>query len=72
MNPAALRSHFPVLEDRAYLNAGTCGPLPRESLEATTELLQRAATEGRTRAYMESMIGLRDRQRAAYAQRLGA
>jgi L-cysteine/cystine lyase len=72
VNPADLRSHFPVLEDRAYLNAGTCGPLPRESLEATTEVLQRAATEGRTRAYMEAMIGLRDGQRAAYAQRLGA
>jgi selenocysteine lyase/cysteine desulfurase len=68
----ALRSHFPVLADRAYLNAGTCGPLAREAVQAAEEVLERAATEGRTRAYMESMLGLRDGQRRAYAQRLGA
>ncbi|HEX2102658.1 MAG TPA: aminotransferase class V-fold PLP-dependent enzyme [Solirubrobacteraceae bacterium] len=72
MDAAALRSHFPVLADRAYLNAGTCGPLARDAVQAMTEVLERAATEGRTRAYMESMLALRDRQRAAYAQRLGA
>jgi selenocysteine lyase/cysteine desulfurase len=71
VNAAALRSHFPVLADRAYLNAGTCGPLAREAVQATTDVLERAVTEGRARAYMESMLDLRDRQRAAYAERLG-
>ena len=28
MDASALRDEFPVLADRAYLNAGTCGPLP--------------------------------------------
>ena len=29
MDPATLRAEFPVFERFAYLNAGTCGPLPR-------------------------------------------
>ena len=72
MYSPAFRSQFPVLEERAYLNAGTCGPLPRPALHAVAEVLARAAVEGRTRAYMETMFGLRDLQRAAYAERLGA
>jgi L-cysteine/cystine lyase len=72
VDATALRAEFPVLDDRAYLNAGTCGPLPRKALHATADVLARAAVEGRTRAYMESMLALRDRQRAAYAARLGA
>src|SRR4051812_39358122 len=72
VNPTALRSHFPVLAERAYLNAGTCGPLPREALSANADVLERAAKEGRTRAYMEATIANRTRQRSAYAERLGA
>src|SRR5690349_11684197 len=72
VDATALRAEFPVFDDRAYLNAGTCGPLARKSLHATADVLARAAVEGRTRAYMESMFALRDRQRAAYAARLGA
>jgi selenocysteine lyase/cysteine desulfurase len=72
VDATALRSQFPVLEERAYLNAGTCGPLPRPALHAMADVLARAAVEGRTRAYMETMVALRDRQRAAYAARLGA
>ena len=72
MNATALRSQFPVLEERAYLNAGTCGPLPRRALHAVADVLASAAVEGRTRTYMETMLSLRDRQRAAYAGRLGA
>jgi selenocysteine lyase/cysteine desulfurase len=72
VDATALRAEFPVLDDRVYLNAGTCGPLPRKALHATADVLARAAVEGRTRAYMESMLELRDRQRAAYAARLGA
>ena len=72
MHATALRSQFPVLDEHAYLNAGTCGPLPRPALHAMADLLARAAVEGRARPYMETMLELRDRQRAAYAARLGA
>jgi selenocysteine lyase/cysteine desulfurase len=72
VNSTAFRSQFPVVEERAYLNAGTCGPLPRRALHAVADVLARAAVEGRTRTYMETMLALRDRQRAAYAERLGA
>ena len=34
VDASALRAEFPVLEDRAYLNAGTCGPLPHASVRA--------------------------------------
>ncbi len=72
MDIAAFRSEFPVLAERVYLNAGTCGPLPRAALEATADVLARAAAEGRSRAYMETLISLRERQRRAYAACLGA
>ena len=72
MDATSFRTEFPVLRERAYLNAGTCGPLPRAALHAIADVLGRAAVEGRTRAYMESTIAMRDRQRAAYAARLGA
>src|SRR4051794_13134052 len=72
VDATSLRSEFPVLAERAYLNAGTCGPLARRALHAVADVLASAAVEGRSRAYMESMLALRDRQRAAYADRLGA
>ncbi len=72
VDATALRSQFPVLDRHAYLNSGTCGPLPRRALHAVADVLARASVDGRTRAYMESMLALRDRQRAAYAERLGA
>jgi selenocysteine lyase/cysteine desulfurase len=72
VDATALRAEFPVVAERAYLNAGTCGPLPRKALHAVADVLGRAAAEGRSRAYMESMLALRDRQRAAYAARLAA
>ena len=72
MDVASLRAEFPVLAERAYLNAGTCGPLPRSALRAIADVLGRAAAEGRTRAYTETTLELRHRQRAAYAARLGA
>jgi selenocysteine lyase/cysteine desulfurase len=72
MDAAALRAEFPVLEDRAYLNAGTCGPLPHAAVQATLEVLDSAASEGRAREYMETLLSLRDRLRAAYAGTLRA
>jgi L-cysteine/cystine lyase len=72
VDAAALRAEFEVLSERAYLNAGSCGPLPRAALNANAEILARAATEGRAKAYFEATLDLRERQRAAYAQRLSA
>ena len=72
MDATALRAEFPVLSDRAYLNAGTCGPLPHASVRATLDLLDRGAALGRAREYVDTMIELRDRQRVAYAGVLGA
>jgi L-cysteine/cystine lyase len=72
VDAAALRAEFPVLADRAYLNAGTCGPLPRAALEAGTEQLERGTLLGRTREYFDAALAARERQREAYAQALGA
>jgi selenocysteine lyase/cysteine desulfurase len=69
---AVLRTEFPVLDEIAYLNAGTCGPLPRAAVGAATDVLVRAAAEGRTKGYFEAMVDVRARQRAAYAALLGA
>jgi selenocysteine lyase/cysteine desulfurase len=72
VDAAALRAEFPVLADRAYLNAGTCGPLPRAALEAGTEQFERGTLLGRTREYFDAALAARERQREAYAQALGA
>jgi selenocysteine lyase/cysteine desulfurase len=72
VDASALRAEFPVLEDRAYLNAGTCGPLPHAAVRATLDLLERGAALGRGRDYVDTLLELRDRQRAAYAGLLGA
>jgi selenocysteine lyase/cysteine desulfurase len=72
VDASALRAEFPVLEDRAYLNAGTCGPLPHAAVRATLDLLERGAALGRARDYVDTLLELRDRQRAAYAGVLGA
>jgi selenocysteine lyase/cysteine desulfurase len=67
-----LRAAFPVLDRLAYLNAGTCGPLPRAAVEAAGTTLGAAARDGRWTPYFEGMAEIRDRQRAAYAARIGA
>jgi L-cysteine/cystine lyase len=72
MDPAALRASFPVLARRAYLNAGTCGPLPAAAVRATAEVLEQAASEGRTGPYFEAVPELRARLRGGYAGLLGA
>ena len=50
MDAAALRAQFPVLREKAYLNAGTCGPLPEAAVQAASAALRRAADEGRVEA----------------------
>lgn len=69
---SSLRPHFPVLEQLAYLNAGTCGPVPAEALEAMAEAALMAAEQGRSTTYYERLLGARDELRARYAGLLGA
>ncbi|MEA2287038.1 MAG: L-cysteine/cystine lyase, partial [Solirubrobacteraceae bacterium] len=71
MTATALRTEFPVLAERAYLNAGTCGPLPRAAVEAAAAEAEHALLEGRAAAHFERMVALRTRQRATYAALLG-
>jgi selenocysteine lyase/cysteine desulfurase len=47
VTPEQARAGFPVLERIAYLNAGTCGPLARRTLEAAAEWDQRDLLDGR-------------------------
>lgn len=72
MDPAALRAAFPVFERLAYLNAGTCGPVPQESVRAQAQAAEAGARTGRTTAYFEQLQVLRERQRASYAALIGA
>jgi selenocysteine lyase/cysteine desulfurase len=72
MDPAELRAAFPVFEEAAYLNAGTCGPLPASARVAVDEVLARATAVGRAGEYYEALIAQRAALRSAYAQLLGA
>jgi selenocysteine lyase/cysteine desulfurase len=72
VDAAALRAEFPVLSDLAYLNSGTCGPLAHATVRAMVDVLDRAAAEGRGKAYMELRRELAERQREGYAAMLGA
>jgi selenocysteine lyase/cysteine desulfurase len=72
VDPAALRAAFPVLSERVYLNAGSCGPLPRAAVDAAAAVLALARAEGRATPYFEMTRELRERQRLAYAARLNA
>jgi selenocysteine lyase/cysteine desulfurase len=71
VSATALRSHFPVLERSAYLNAGTDGPVARESQEAAAAELARQAEEGRFTAHFERRFELQDALRSGYAGLLG-
>lgn len=71
-DPAAFRSQFPVFERRSYLNAGTEGPIPRRAVEAIQRRALEEAERGRSgRDYIEGVIDLAERTRAAYAEVLG-
>jgi selenocysteine lyase/cysteine desulfurase len=67
-----LRAEFPVLQSRAYLNAGTDGPLPAAAVKASARELEREAADGRAFAHFERRRELNDALRAAYARTLGA
>ena len=61
------REAFPVLAEKAYLNTGFYGPLPRRALEAMTAAAADEVTHGRVRPSYE--VGVYDR-RAAVRDRL--
>src|ERR1700704_1968749 len=66
------RARFPVLERYAYLNAGTNGPLARETVDALVAQMQRDLEEGRFGPkYFERMLELRESAREAFAAVLG-
>jgi len=72
MDAAALRAQFPVLREKAYLNAGTCGPVPEAAVRAAGAAARAAADEGRAMPRWERLLAVRDKVRAAYAERLSA
>jgi selenocysteine lyase/cysteine desulfurase len=67
-----LRAEFPVLQNSAYLNAGTDGPLPGRAVRAVAEELEREARDGRVMAHFERRTELNGQLREAYARALGA
>ena len=72
MDAASLRAQFPVFERLAFLNAGTCGPLPRATVAAATEILELGAADGRAQAYFSRMLERRAQLRASYTALVGA
>jgi selenocysteine lyase/cysteine desulfurase len=71
MDAAALRDEFPVLEQLAYLNAGTDGPLAAAAIAAATAELVREGAQGRTQRHFERRTELSGSLRGAYAATLG-
>lgn len=67
-----VRAAFPVLEQYAYLNAGTNGPLPRVAVEAMIAEQLVDLTEGRGgEPYFSRALSMRDEVRAKLAALLG-
>lgn len=63
-----VRAQFPVLERRAYLNAGTFGPLPRPVLEAMQGQERRDLEQGRSgRPFFDAMLARREQVRGKLA-----
>ena len=71
---AVVRRELPVLEQQAYLNTGTAGPLPRRVSEAINGELKRQEHDGRASAehYLQQYFPLREDLRARFARLLGA
>ncbi|MEA2494641.1 MAG: L-cysteine/cystine lyase [Thermoleophilaceae bacterium] len=65
----SLRAEFPVLDEIAYLNAGTDGPVPQRAATAAAASIAAQADGGRAgKAHFEEIIRIRDdlRRRAAW------
>ncbi len=65
-----LRAEFPVLEQLAYLNAGTDGPLSAGAVRAAAGELRRETEDGRGRAHFERRAELVGQLRRSYAAAL--
>jgi L-cysteine/cystine lyase len=66
------RARFPVLERHAYLNAGSFGPLSRETLETMARLREWEAEHGRAgSAYFDAMVARRETVRELLAAQVG-
>lgn len=72
MDAARLRAAFPVLAETAYLNAGTCGPLPAAAQHAALEAWRYATEMGRSGEFYGRLVPLAEDLRARYATLLGA
>lgn len=71
MNWVELRERFVVLDRYAYLNAGTNGPLAKETIHAIALLQAWEAVHGRAgKAYFDEMLERRERVRALIAEQL--
>ncbi len=72
-DPDQLRTHFPVLATRAYLNAGTEGPIPRAAADAVQQRITEDLSAGRAGGtYFGTVMELAAEARAGYALALGA
>jgi L-cysteine/cystine lyase len=66
------RAQFPVLEQFAYLNAGSNGPLPRAGVDAARAMLERDLKDGRSgMPWVEEVRDMRERIRGGIAAVLG-
>lgn len=69
----SFRSRFPVLATRAYLNAGTAGPVPADAERAVRAECAAELADGRSgKARFEHLLALAGEARAGYAAVLGA
>jgi len=72
MTPAEARALFPVLDQLAYLNAGTFGPVARVTANAVRDQLDDELEHGRFgKEYYERMLGLRAGVRSSLAGLVG-
>ena len=72
MDAVSFREQFPVCERLAYLNAGTCGPLPAPAVAVQTRVLEECTRSGRAGMYYEQCKALATQRRAAYGALLNA
>jgi L-cysteine/cystine lyase len=72
MDWTAFREQFPAVTEQTYLNAGTCGPVPRASADAIVGAVERFTREGRSGNYFEIGMPAMASLRAAYAAVVGA
>ena len=69
---AQFQAQFPVLEHKAYLNAGTTGPVPAAAAQAARERIELEVGGGRCgKPYMTSIMELAVSLREGYARVLG-